>query len=81
MAGEAEIEAKCGQVVILPEKIQRSREPQAQLIAVQGLTFHLLEDLREIYRGAAYFGGDLGQCPSPGEIARQYKLGPIHQQL
>ena len=48
VAGEAEVEAQSCQVVILREKIESTSEPQAQLITIQGQTFHLLENLREI---------------------------------
>src|SRR5690242_15293128 len=54
VAGEAELQTESGQVVILRQKIQRTRQPQAQLIAVQGETFDLLEDLREINGRAAH---------------------------
>ena len=74
VAGEAEVEAKSGQVVILPEEIQRPREPQSQLVAIQRQTFDLLEDLRQINRRAAHFGGDLGQRPASRQIARQHEL-------
>lgn len=81
VAGEAKFEAELRQVFILPEKIQRSCEPQTQLIAIQRLTFYLLEDLREIDRGAAYFSGDFGQRPSSRQIARQHELSPVHHPL
>jgi hypothetical protein len=39
----------------------------------------LFEDLREINRRAAHFGGDLGQRPAPRQITRQHELNPIRQ--
>src|SRR5882762_2553864 len=60
VAGKAKVEAEGCEVVILSEKIQRARQAQSQLIAIQGHAFDLLENLREINRGAADFRGNLG---------------------
>ena len=79
MAGEAKLQAQSGQVVVLPEKIQRPGQAQPQLIAIQRKAFHLLEDLSQIYRGPAHFSSDFGQRPPTPEIARQQELRAIHQ--
>src|SRR5258706_9055812 len=81
VAGEAEMQAQCGQIVILREEIQGPRQSKTQLVAIQRHTFHLLEDLCEIDRGAAHISSNLSQRPSPCQIARQHEFGPVHQLL
>src|SRR5262249_11768801 len=75
VTGEAEIEAQRGEVVILRQQIERSCESELHLTAIQRHAFHLLKDLREVDRGMANFGADLGQCPAPGRSARQHHFG------
>ena len=60
VAGEAEVQAQRGQILILREKIQRPRQAKAQLVAIERYALHLLEDLRQIDRGSSQLGGDLG---------------------
>ena len=50
VAGEAEIQAQRGQILILREEIQRAGQPQPQLVAIERHTLHLLKDLRQIDR-------------------------------
>src|SRR5713101_6335163 len=59
VAGEAEIEAQGRQIIVLIDQIKRSREPQPHLVAIERHTLDPLEDLREVDRGSADFGGDL----------------------
>ena len=81
MAGEAEVQAQGGEVVVLPEKIQRTRQAQPQLVAIQGQAFDLLEDLGQVHGGAAHLCGDLGQRPAACQITGEHELGPVHQAL
>jgi hypothetical protein len=81
VAIEPEIQAQGRQVVISREKLQRSRQPQPQLIAIQGDPFNLLEYLREVHRGTPNFGRDLGKRPSSCRIAREYEFRPVGEPL
>jgi hypothetical protein len=68
VTGKAQVETQAGEVVILTQQIQRPRQPQAQLIAVQWHTLHLLEQLSEIYRRDADLDCDLGQSPATRDV-------------
>jgi hypothetical protein len=81
VAGEAKVQAQRREVVVLSEKIERPRQPQPQLVAIQGQTFYLLEDLCEIHGRAPHFIGDVGQSPAPRQVTGQHELRPIHEPL
>src|SRR4051812_48267152 len=81
VAGEAELQAQRGEIVVLAEQIEGPREAQAQLIPIQRHAFHLLKDLREIYGRAADLGGDLSERPAARQICREYELHSIHEFL
>ena len=71
VAGEAQVEARAVRSSYSAEQVERARQAQAQVVAIQRQALHLLEHLREIHRRAADFGGDLGQRPAPRQIARR----------
>ena len=50
VAGEAEVESERGEVVVLREQVQRPRETQPEMIAIERQALDLLEHLREIHR-------------------------------
>lgn len=64
VTGKAEIEAQGSKIVVLREKIERTSKAQTQLVAIQRQALDLLEDLREINRRAADFGGDFSEGPT-----------------
>ena len=55
VTGKAHLLTQIRQVVIEGERVQRPGKPQAQLIAIQGQPFYLLENLREITTFGVYF--------------------------
>src|SRR3954468_1929310 len=59
VARKAEVRGQPGQVVALRELVERAREAQPQVVAIQRQAFHLLEHLREIHRRTADFRRDL----------------------
>ena len=77
VTGEAEVEAQSGEIVVLAEKIEGAGEAQAELVAIEGQSLDLLEDLREIDGGAADFGGNFSKRPAAGEVAGENELGAI----
>ena len=79
MSGKAQFGGQCGQIVVLRNQVQRSGETQPQVIAIEGNAFGLLEHLRQIYRRAAYFCGDVRECPAPGKIAGQQDFDAVSQ--
>jgi hypothetical protein len=79
VAGKAQICGQSRQIVVLRNHIQGSRETQPQMITIQGNAFDLLEDLRQIYRRAANFGGDIRKCPAPGQIAGQQDFDAVRE--
>ena len=52
-----------GEVVAVGESVQRAREPQVQLVAIQRHRFHLLEHLREVHGRHADLGRSFGSGP------------------
>src|SRR5882757_234350 len=81
VTGEAEVKAQGCQIVVPCQKIQRTRQPQPQLVAIQRYAFDLLEDLSEIDGRAAYFSSNPGQGPASRGVAHEHELDPIHQTL
>ena len=81
VAVEPEVQAQRREVVISREKLQRSRQPQPQLVAIQGDPLNLLEYLREVHRGTPNLGRDLGKRPSSCWIAREYEFRPVSEPL
>lgn len=81
VAGETEFQAQSGKIAVVREKIESTREPQAQLVAIQRQTFDLLENLREIDRRAANFGSDFGKSPAAAQIAGEHQLNAVDEAL
>src|SRR5581483_7325895 len=82
VAGKAKLEAEGGEVIVLVDEIERSRESQAQLIAVEWYPFDLLEHLRQIHRrSSAHLGRDFGQRPTPTRLSREHELRPVGEAL
>src|SRR5215468_8206076 len=81
VTGEAKMERQGRQVIVLAKQIERSREPQPQLIAIERHAFDPLEGLREIDRRSANLCGNLMQRPAPREIAGQHQFYAIDQAL
>ena len=81
VAGEAEIEAQSGEVVVAGEEIESTRKAQTQLIAVQRQAFDLLENLREINGRAANFRGDFRERPTAGQVACENELDAVNEAL
>jgi hypothetical protein len=77
VAGEAEVEAERGEIVGLRQQVQRPRQAQVQLVAIERHAFDGLEDLGEVDRRAPHLGGDLGQGPATGRIGAKHKLGAV----
>ena len=50
VAGEAEVEPEGGQIVVLRKEVERARETQAQLVAIERHALDLLEHLRQVDR-------------------------------
>ena len=78
VAGKPEVQAERCQVIIFAEKIERSGQAHAQLIAIKRKSFHLLENLCEINRRPVHFRGYFTQCPAPRQITSQNKLDPVY---
>ena len=55
MAGEAEVQREGGYIVVLRDQVQRPRQAQAKVIAIQRESFDLLECLRQVHGGSADF--------------------------
>ena len=70
-----------GEVLELAQQVQRSRQPQAQLVLVQRYALDLAEALGQVDRRHADLRRNLGQGPAPRQVARQHQLGPVHQAL
>lgn len=68
MAGKTQIHAQVGEIVISIEKVESPCQSQAQLIAIQRHTFHLLEYLSQVYGRNPHFLRDLGKCPASGRV-------------
>ena len=81
VAGEAEVHAERRQIVLAAKQVQRPRQPQAQMVAIERHRLDLLEHLRQINRRYPDFGGDLGQRPAPRQIRGQHELGAVDQLL
>src|SRR5689334_617303 len=81
VAGEPQLEAEGGEIVVLGHQVERAGEPQIELIAVEGHALDLLEDLREIDGGAADLGCDFRERPAARQIAGEEQLRPIHEFL
>src|SRR5258706_16122698 len=81
VAGEAQIQTKRGEVVVLRDEVERAREAQAPLVAIERHAFDGLENPREMHRRAAHLRGDLGERPAPRGIAREDELGAIDKAL
>src|SRR5262245_54943875 len=58
VAVEAEVETQRCQVVVLRQEIERARQSQPHLVAIQRKAFDLLKDLRQINGRMAGVGGD-----------------------
>src|SRR5687768_18022076 len=71
VAGEAQIHAQCGEILRLAEQLERPRQPQAQLIAIQGRAFELLKHLSQINRRYADLRADVCERPASREIRGQ----------
>src|SRR5690242_2135252 len=65
VAGEAEVHAERGEVVISAKQIQGARQPQAEVVAIERHGFDLLKHLRQVDRRDADFRADLGKRPPP----------------
>ena len=63
----------------MAEQMQRARQPQPQLIAIERHGLDLLENLRQIDRRDADLRRDLAQRPAPRQIRGQHQLGAVHQ--
>jgi hypothetical protein len=79
VAGKSQICGQCGQIVVLRNQVQSSRETQSEMITIEGHAFGLLKYLRQIDRRATDFRGDCGQAPASGKIAGQQNLDAIGQ--
>jgi hypothetical protein len=54
VAGKTKVQAQGRKILVAGEQIERSRQPQAQLVAIQRETFDLLENLGEVHRRAPH---------------------------
>src|SRR5581483_5760756 len=82
VARETELQAQCREIVVLVDQIERPRESEAQLIAVEWYPFDLLEHLRQIHRrSTADFSRDVSQCPTPPRRTREHELRPVGKAL
>ena len=81
MAVETEVETQRREVVILREELQRPRESQPQLVAIERDPFDLLEYLREVNRRMADLGRNLRQGPPSRRIACEDEFCPVCEPL
>src|SRR5262249_26221924 len=81
VTAKAEIQSQSRQVVAARKEVQGTRQTEPQLVLIQRQSLYLLENLSEIDRRNAQFGGDLGQSPASRQIARQHQFGSIYQFL
>src|SRR6187399_774016 len=79
VARETQVVSKVRQVVPPDDEIERARQAQPQVVAIERQTLHLLEHLREIHGGSADFARDPGQRPAARQISRQQHFRPIYQ--
>src|SRR5436190_1318389 len=79
VARETQVLGKIRQVVVPDDEIERSRQAQPQVIAIERQTLYLLKHLREIHGRATDLARDPGQRPAARQISRQQHLRPVYQ--
>ena len=81
MTGEADFKSERCEIRVSIEQIERSRETELKLVAIEGHSLDLLEDLGEIDGGAMDFCGDVGEGPAAGEVGGEEELDAIDHAL
>src|SRR3984957_18043652 len=81
IAGKAEVERQTRKITMMAEQVERSSQPQLQLVTVKRQAFDLLENLRQIDRGNPHIAGDVRQAPATSQIGGEHQFGAIHQFL
>ena len=62
---------------VLRQQIERTRQPQALLIAIERHALNLLKDLRQVDGRVADFGAERRERPPPGQIGRERDLRAV----